>query len=336
MKTKNYFFLIALVVFNLSLNAQESILFAGNDDEPADLDIPMIDTLTEQAYEVFYIGNDSLSNFTDSIAEYDLILFSETISSSGVTPYMDAGYPVPCVCLEGYAAKEGRWEWITDDKWDKTAGTVDGAYLVITDNSHYITSEYSIDEEVPWTTATDEGIIGDIKPSVVDFSTDIPEAVALADLRDPEMAGKSSLWAIPETSAPVFQRVVYWGVDMDGTGMFSTDDYFNILVRSVTWALGKDATDINEARTLDSPAVSIYPNPASIKATFEITLQEPEEISIDIYDISGKRIRELYQGLLNSGKNSVVVRGKELVPGIYFYKIESGNGVMNGKLRIVK
>ena len=318
------------------LSAQESILFAGNDETPADVDIPMIDTLTEHGYEIFYIHNDSLANYTSSIENYDLILFSETISSSGVTPYKDAGYPIPCVCLEGYAAKEGRWEWITDDKWDRTDGTVDGAYMVIKDNSHYITSEYSVDEEVAWTTATDEGIIGEIKPSVVDFSSDIPEAVALADLRDPEMAGKSNLWAIPETAAPVFQRVVYWGVDMDGTGLFSTDDYFKILVKSVEWVLGKDATRIESIQTNDTPSVTVYPNPANKKTVFEIVLHEPEEIQIEIYDISGKRIKEFNQGLLYSGINSVVINMTELKAGVYFYTIQTENKLLNGKLQILK
>lgn len=64
-----------------------------------------------------------------------------------------------------------------------------------------------------------------------------------------------------------------------------------------------------------------YPNPFNATTKISFHLNSNSYISIKIYDISGRLIKELYDGFKSKGNNQVDFNGSELASGIYFYKL---------------
>lgn len=83
----------------------------------------------------------------------------------------------------------------------------------------------------------------------------------------------------------------------------------------------------------------VYPNPFSKETKIEFEVENHENISISIYSINGKLIKEIINGnYLNNGKFQVIWdatdnSGSDVADGMYIYKIEKDNGKVNsGKI----
>ena len=91
-----------------------------------------------------------------------------------------------------------------------------------------------------------------------------------------------------------------------------------------------------------SPAISDnYPNPFSNSTTFEIFLNEPSEIIIEIYNINGQLVKTISKGNVLSGLHTFKWDGRnnngvELESGIYFYRLKVGKNVLRKKMVLVK
>lgn len=70
-----------------------------------------------------------------------------------------------------------------------------------------------------------------------------------------------------------------------------------------------------------SNSISIYPNPAT--SEFTISQNLTSEGNIQFYDISGKLIKEIFNGNFGSSKN-ITVQTDGIAAGIYFVKVNSG------------
>ena len=80
-----------------------------------------------------------------------------------------------------------------------------------------------------------------------------------------------------------------------------------------------------------------FPNPFNGQTNIEFTIQNPNNISIEIFDVNGRIIRTLFDGYHNSGTSILKWDGKnklnEIVStGIYFYNIKTENYIKTKKL----
>jgi hypothetical protein len=80
----------------------------------------------------------------------------------------------------------------------------------------------------------------------------------------------------------------------------------------------------------------LYPNPAQNEVSVGVYLNEATEVSINIYDITGKLVSEGYDGLMNSGENIVKLNTTDLTSGLYSTVITTGNSVKNMRLILTK
>jgi hypothetical protein len=71
----------------------------------------------------------------------------------------------------------------------------------------------------------------------------------------------------------------------------------------------------------DQLDVTIFPNPAKGSFMINIVSVQRQRISINMADISGRLIKEIYNGFLEKGDNSFAIDSKILNPGVYFCKI---------------
>lgn len=80
-------------------------------------------------------------------------------------------------------------------------------------------------------------------------------------------------------------------------------------------------------------SISVYPNPFRSTSTISLSTDTPVEVSIDVFDILGRRIVNLASNL-QVGANTTLQwdgldgSGKEVAPGTYIYRIETPSGTL--------
>ena len=78
----------------------------------------------------------------------------------------------------------------------------------------------------------------------------------------------------------------------------------------------------------------VFPNPFDRRFTLSFSLLEKENVRIDLYDVMGKIVRTISNKTFTSGDHNVLVEANSLSDGVYFARIQAGNGVKT--LRVVK
>ena len=91
-----------------------------------------------------------------------------------------------------------------------------------------------------------------------------------------------------------------------------------------------------QAGTLDYFLEQNYPNPFNPVTTISFVLPVRENVVISIYDLNGREIRKLWNGIMSPGHHKVNFDGSEVPSGVYFYKISAGNFEGKGKMVMVK
>ena len=83
---------------------------------------------------------------------------------------------------------------------------------------------------------------------------------------------------------------------------------------------------------LDAP----YPNPFNPIINFDLNVSKAEYFDIDIYDIQGNKIENIWSGFLNYGVHSFNWNGTNQSTGIYIIKCSTNNIVSTQKVFLIK
>lgn len=69
-----------------------------------------------------------------------------------------------------------------------------------------------------------------------------------------------------------------------------------------------------------------YPNPFTTSTTFELTLQEAQNVRVEVFNVLGQRIEKLYDGELSAGvTHDFSFDATNLPPGLYLYRATGSN-----------
>jgi hypothetical protein len=82
-----------------------------------------------------------------------------------------------------------------------------------------------------------------------------------------------------------------------------------------------------------APRLSAWPNPSARDVSFRITTPR-DVVSLEVYDTSGRRIRDLTVSDGLARWNGTDARGARVAPGVYLARLREGNAVHH--LRIVR
>jgi len=96
-----------------------------------------------------------------------------------------------------------------------------------------------------------------------------------------------------------------------------------------------------EERNLDSIALSIQPNPFNSGARVGFEMGEMGSAEIDVYDVAGARVRELWRGSRTAGYHEVLWDGKNsagerVASGVYFVRLRSAAGTLVRKAVVIE
>lgn len=79
-----------------------------------------------------------------------------------------------------------------------------------------------------------------------------------------------------------------------------------------------------------------YPNPFNAKTTIDFSLPEASPVTLDIYDILGRKLERLVTGYLEPGIHRALWNGDKYSSGIYLYKLNAGGQTEVKKMQLIK
>lgn len=82
--------------------------------------------------------------------------------------------------------------------------------------------------------------------------------------------------------------------------------------------------------------LSCAPNPFNPSTRIEFDLARAERVRLRVYDVLGKEVAVMSDGLLEAGRHSIIFDGTALSSGIYFARLETGKSVRTEKLMLLK
>lgn len=343
MKTNLYKFTLIFLVFIISsaTYAQYNIMYVGVTDDP--VDTKMMEALFSEGYTTTFVSEDDFKNPPYDEASgydgYDAIFISEVVGSGSVVNFKNAGFPIPCVSTEGYCVRVDRWDFLTDNdaqflQASSTDLTADVLTLVLDETDNWISSNYDTPYDLVWSTVEDPTTCG-----VTGFKLDenVPDAVELGVFLQDVMQDFPSMWAIPEgatlisDNSVVLPNIVIIGVIGPGLGDYATPEYNELIVNSLKWVTG-DYEVIESIDNVQQYDLDVWPNPTNGIATVSLTLPVSGNVSINVYNITGKLMQSFDADYLTGGENTLRLDLSGLAASQYIYEIITDGEILRGKI----
>lgn len=137
---------------------------------------------------------------------------------------------------------------------------------------------------------------------------------------------------LTETFSPpqgAVTRVEVWLYDTNGNklGALESVDY-SALITGINVSNNETPLKFSLSRN--------YPNPFNPVTTIEFSLPVAGKTRLAVYDITGKEIALLVNGVLNSGTHHYQFNAGNLASGVYMYRLQSDSGEQVGKMLLMK
>ncbi|WP_259221398.1 T9SS type A sorting domain-containing protein [Salinibacter ruber] len=93
-----------------------------------------------------------------------------------------------------------------------------------------------------------------------------------------------------------------------------------------------------EARSAlpEEMSLTSYPNPAGRRATVEYALPEARKVTLEVYDVLGRRVATLADEKKQAGRHEVSLQARKLPSGVYFGRLEAGEQTRTQKITVVR
>ena len=78
------------------------------------------------------------------------------------------------------------------------------------------------------------------------------------------------------------------------------------------------------------------PNPFLGSSVLTYRLPAAGPVSLALYDVSGRRVRTLADGIQEAGEHRITVRSDDLPAGVYFYRLETAEGSLGRRCTVLK
>ncbi len=111
---------------------------------------------------------------------------------------------------------------------------------------------------------------------------------------------------------------------VDGTWYWNGEQFLSRLVFDQTLSLEENTSSISIG--------NIYPNPTSGVSTVSYSLQNSSEVSVNIVDITGKKVYVSAEGQKASGKHTLDIDATQFNNGVYYITIATDEEIVTKKL----
>jgi hypothetical protein len=79
-----------------------------------------------------------------------------------------------------------------------------------------------------------------------------------------------------------------------------------------------------------------YPNPFNPSTSIRFTVPSAQQVKLQVYDVLGKEVAVLADGMMQQGNYSVTFKGERLPSGVYLYRLSSGSMTTVKRMLLVK
>jgi len=100
--------------------------------------------------------------------------------------------------------------------------------------------------------------------------------------------------------------------------------------------LGNTPSSVSSNPKPSDNLLKIFPNPASTNASLNFILNKPGNVSLAIFDLLGRRMKEISLGELSAGEHSQQIDLRGLANGTYIYKMQIGGDITSAMFTIMK
>jgi hypothetical protein len=126
-----------------------------------------------------------------------------------------------------------------------------------------------------------------------------------------------------------------------------SDQTFAALDDTAGWNLQADlmifpvvTQTVTSAHTAEAQRVlkleNAFPNPAATYTTIQYELKQKATVSIELYDVTGKKVMDINKGTLQAGSYRNEIDISSLEGGVYFYTLRTDKAALTGRLHVSK
>jgi hypothetical protein len=179
-----------------------------------------------------------------------------------------------------------------------------------------------------WTTQSEQNNAG----FEVRRKTAGEDFVTIASYRfDPSLRGKgttssTTTYSFVDATVEAGKTYTYRlrSVDYDGT------------IHDYAQTVSVEVREPVQARVYEYALEQNYPNPFNPTTTIRYSLKETGKVSLRVYDVMGREVMVLVDGVQGAGEYSVVMDATGLSSGVYVYQLRAGGYVFTRKMMLVK
>jgi predicted nucleotidyltransferase len=93
---------------------------------------------------------------------------------------------------------------------------------------------------------------------------------------------------------------------------------------------------IDEMIPCETALYQNYPNPFNPVTQIKFDLAKSAKVRLSVYNVSGQKVAELVNGVMNAGNHTADFDGSKLNSGIYYYTLEAGGNTFTKKMVLTK
>lgn len=121
----------------------------------------------------------------------------------------------------------------------------------------------------------------------------------------------------------------------------SSKDGYRIWADTLPMSIISGIFDDGDAVPSSYLTVSNYPNPFNAGTVLSVSLPSDGEVSIEVFDVLGRCVRRLNDGILSAGEHRITFSGQDddsrpLASGVYFARVSLGERVVTRKIALVR
>jgi hypothetical protein len=79
-----------------------------------------------------------------------------------------------------------------------------------------------------------------------------------------------------------------------------------------------------------------YPNPFNPTTTIEFGLPVTGHVTLEVFDVQGRLVRTLSDGVMQAGNYRAEFNGNEIGSGVYFYRLRAERETLLGKMMLIR
>ena len=235
-----------------------------------------------------------------------------TVKGSPV-PIASASYPDYGYVHQGWLTEDHRY-FFQDDELDELGGKVDHTRTIVWDVTD-LDDPQVLTEYMGPTTSIDHNLY--IKGNLM-YQANYTSGLRVLDIRDVAHPVEVAFFdTTPQNTGSFGGTWSNYPYFESGNVIVGSDEEGLFVLQPVGAALtATEAPDVPAAFSLN-PA---FPNPFHTQTTVSLTLHRPQRVTVTVYDVLGRTVTRLHEGVLPAGPQAFVFDASGLPGGTYFVR----------------